>query len=509
MKKNKNLNKIWTNILAIILVSISFSCTDLDEDPGRTQLGPDALTSVPALNNLVTGTYRSMFEASKWSDYWLVSYGGDDVTTHSGLNKLGFRESDWRDQSHTSDRTLMAYEQSYKVIANTNVAINAQDAIQGDEGLKKILMGEMYFLRALNYLHLTRTFGRVPIVLDPSDTEPDTKAEFIDIYQLIESDLLKAEELLPQSYPGVAVIGARPSKGAAKAFLARLYMHWAGYPIKDNSKYAMAATKAGEVINGGFGYSLAPTLREMWTITGQFGHNEGIFTMIANLPNYGNRTVGRLGTPVEAGGWNENFGEIAFYEDMEATATAEGTLVRFNDTYVSEKITRGSRPFGSDWRDWADPHPILRKVAGSEGAIWNSNNADLNRYFLRYADVLLMYAEANGRSGGSSADAWEALNKVRRRAAGLNPNTPNASIDKTAGDLAELAYTERKWELAGEFERWHDLVRMERVAEAFANRSPDEPVDIVNAKTPSTSGKFLYFNPIPQVVIDLSPGLAD
>ena len=296
-------------------------------------------------------------------------------------------------------------------------------------------------------------------------------------------------------------------------------MHWAGYPIKDTNKYALAATKSKEVIDGGFGYQLSNSLRKMWTVADRFNHDEGVFTFVAcaAVCNVGNRTTGRLGLPSTTGGWNETFGEIAFYEDMKEAAMAEGTMVRYNDTYISELIPRGKKPYklGADWRTFADEaHPILRKVAGGdmneqEGV--NSTNTDLNRYVLRYADVLLTYAEASGRSGNSTQTAWEALNKVRRRAAGYDPNTPNATIDLNSGELAELAYTERKWELAGEYERWHDLVRMERVAEAFANRSPDELVDTANSKKPSTdtSGKYFYFNPLPQVVIDRAPQLLD
>lgn len=520
MKIHKIYKKVSSKILLVLLVCCAFSCAELDENPEEVQLSPEALSSVETLRDIVTGIYRNTFNGARWSDYYLASYGGDDVTTHSSKNKIGFRESDWRSQTISSDRTLLAYRDSYIVIAAANVAINAQDDIvNGDLDLKDIYLGECYFLRALSYLHLTRTYGRVPIVLEVNSTEAPVRAEFVEIYQLIEADLQKAESLLPNNYPGIPALGARPSKGAAKAFLARLYMHWAGYPVKDNGKYALAATKAKEVIDGGFGYELSDSLRKMWTVADRFNHNEGVFTLVAcaAVCNVGNRTTGRLGLPSTTGGWNETFGEIAFYEDMEAAAMAEGTMVRYNDTYISELIPRGKKPhkLGADWRTFSDEaHPILRKVAGgdmSESVVVNSTNTDLNRYVLRYADVLLTYAEASGRSGNVTADAWEALNKVRRRAAGLDSNTPDAGIDLIAGDLAELAYTERKWELAGEFERWHDLVRMERVADALANRSSEELVDIANSKTPSldTSGKYFYFNPLPQVVIDRAPQLAD
>ena len=89
------------------------------------------------------------------------------------------------------------------------------------------------------------------------------------------------------------------------------------------------------------------------------------------------------------------------------------------------------------------------------------------------------------------------LNKVRRRAYGP------VKIDLTTGNLAELAYTERKWELAGEYIRWGDLVRMERVTAALANRSTAELVGPVTGDTSSAN----YFSPIPQSEIDKAPQL--
>ena len=127
----------------------------------------------------------------------------------------------------------------------------------------------------------------------------------------------------------------------------------------------------------------------------------------------------------------------------------------------------------------------------------------MTTYHMRYADLLLYYAEAVGRSGNDAPDAWEALNQVRRRANGLPVNTPDASVDLTSGDLAELAYTERKWELAGEFKRFDDLTRMERVAQALAKRSPEELVGPVTGDTSPAN----YFAEIPEGELVTSPQL--
>lgn len=509
----------WGSLLCAFLMIFSFSCADLEEDPGKTLISPTTLTSVETLDVLVTGMYRTVQNDARWTDFYIAGFGGDDITTFSAGNKIGFREADWRSQTSLSERTGRAWNAPYSMIAIANSAINAiPDITVSEDDQEKFdrIIGEAYFMRAFAYLHLTRTFGKVVINLEVNDLEQKELSSVEDVYQQIESDLQQAESLLPDTYPGVVAVGARPSKGAAKGFLARLYMHWAGFPVNDTSKYALAATKAKEVIDGPYGYALAPSMREMWTVANRFNHDEGVFTLVFcdELCDIGNRTTGRLGFPADAGGWSETFGEIAFFEDMEEAAMAEGTMARFEDTYILEVIPRRDRPNGADWRNFKnEPHPILRKVGGGDmtetSLVVNSTNTPLNRYFMRYADVLLTYAEAAGRSGNVTADAWEALNMVRRRAAGLDPNSPDASIDLTSGDLAELAFTERKWELAGEYERWHDLVRMDRIAEAFANRSPEERADVVNSKTPSATGPSAYFTPIPQSELNLSPQLGN
>ncbi|KAA1246617.1 RagB/SusD family nutrient uptake outer membrane protein [Aquimarina sp. RZ0] len=506
-----------TCIYIALLIIFPGACADLDEDPGAVQISPETLTTVGTLRAIVTGMYQQLANEAQWSDFFLASYGGDDVTTFSGGNKQGYRDADWRSQTSFSDRIERTYLGCYRVITSANTAINARENITVNETNKdefERLIGESHFMRAFCYLKLTRTYGEIPIQLKTNNLEPLTRASFEQIYMQIEADLREAERLLPDEYPGIETVGIRPSKGAAKALLARLYMHWAGFPLNDPSRYTMAATEAKEIIDGNFGYELNPSLRELWTISKRFEQKESIFMLVfcndGCAPN--NRTTGRLGLPGDASGWSETFGEITFFEDMEEAANNEGTSTRFEDTYVLEVIPRGMEPDGADWRNFQnEPHPLLRKVISGDLTedIFGSTRNGINRYFMRYADLLLIYAEASGRSGNITPEAWEALNQVRRRAAGKDPNTPDPSIDIVTGDLGELAFTERKWELAGEYERWHDIVRMDRIAEVFAQRSPDEVSDIINNKTPSADGKYAYFTPIPQREIDNSPQLAD
>ena len=511
MMKRYNIN-FWTRISTMVLAGLMIaSCSNLDESPDEVQVNPATLNSADALEAVLTGMYNKLMDGAKDTQFQISAFGGDDITTHSASNKIAFREADWRRLTHSSARIETAYNTSYNVITLANIVIDAKtNIVSKDQAKVDRLIGEAYFLRAFSYMHLTKTYGRVPLQLVPNSNDELPRASFLEVYTQIESDLQNAELLLPNKFPGIPVVGARPNKGTSTAFLSRLYLMWGGYPIKDASKYALAASKAKEVIDNEatYGFGLASNFRSLFTEANRFNQNESVFTLVSCVPcGIHNRTMGRLGMPAEAGGWTETFSEISFFEDMKADATANGTEQRFNDTYVLEKIPRGpSFPIGAEWRTWLDPHPLFRKIIGGDLTESGTNNtlADFNIYFMRYAEVLLNYAEATGRAGGNDAAAWDALNRVRNRAGATT------MLTDADGSLTDLAFAERKWEFAGEFLRMHDLVRAEKLTEALANRSPIETVDIKNNVVPITSGgEEFYFTPIPQAELDINPGLGN
>lgn len=490
--------------LALLTAIIILGCT-LEEDLSDAKLDPSALNSPEALEAAVAGMYRQFEEVNKNSQSWIRSFGGDDVTTHSGLNKQGFRDADKMQMSSLTPGIEIAYEPPYTVIKEANnIIANEDNFASGSREVVNPLLGEAYFLRAYNYFRLTRIFGKVPMILstDILASVDLKRAELIDIYNQIESDLLKAESLLPDQYPGVPA-AIRPNNGSARAYLAKLYMHWAGWPLKDASKYEMAASSAKTVIDNAAAhkFALVPDMGTLWSIANENRFNSEIVFGLGHAQDLGNefsnRHAGRVGYPGDVQGWSENFAEIAFFNDF-----PEGK--RKEDTYRTDVEFKGDT---INWKDFENErHPMFLKVTGYQDEIKTTNSVtSMTTYNMRYADLLLYYAEAVGRSGGNSADAWEALNKVRRRANGLPVDTPDASVDLTSGDLAELAYTERKWELAGEFKRWDDLTRMERVAEALANRSSEELVGPIDGDTSPAN----YFAEIPEEELVRSPQLRE
>ncbi|MEM9848258.1 MAG: RagB/SusD family nutrient uptake outer membrane protein [Bacteroidota bacterium] len=530
---HQNIFKLLKSKLALfVLLTMSMSfwgCQqfDLDEDPGQSQLAVLPYESLSELDLGVTGAYDRMWAGLRMTTAWASAWGGDDMTTHRASNKADFREYDQRAVTNGNARTRGTWNGVFAAIRAANtVLVNAEGIDLPERAEQDRLIGEAHFIRAYCYHHLLRVFEELPIITGVVPDFEITLSSRAEVFQQIESDYLAAESLLPTS----SNLGAtRPNSGSARAFLARLYMDWAGYPTNDNSKYAQAASSAKQVIDNAssHGFALVPDMATLYTLAGA-ANTEGVFTLSHCQPcNRGNRKTGKLGLPNDFGGWQESFAEIRFFEDMpenyrkevtyhtEVPANAGGNRAVADPSTAAQFIP---------WTEFTDQqNPIFAKITGPwQDDIFNGFQNSRADYIMRYAEVLLTYAEASGRSGSVSGDAWEALNMVRRRSEALPVDQSNADVDLTSGDIAEIAYTERKWELAGEYLRWYDLVRMERVEEALSNRNPQvsvgttydaegkgTPTPLTEASNPikGSLGTDNYFAPIPPDEILQLPGL--
>ena len=539
MKRIKSYRKASSHLLAFSLILLTFilgSCNspfDLDEDPTIASRADVPYTSRQELELGVTGVYGQFTRTAWQTTFFVNGYSGDDMTTHRASNKADFREYDQRFITGENSRTNGNWGAIYRMVrAINNVFRNSADLTLEDQDLQDRLTGEMYFLRGLLFHHLTRIHGRIPIPLSDIP-DPDIRlATQLEVYEQIESDYLMAESLLPTIYPDVPLGAPRPNSGSCRALLARLYLDWAGFPMKDNSMYAQAVASAKQVMDNSssHGFALVDDIGSLWTLENRF-NSESLFTIaMCNPCGLANRKYGKLGLPGDFGGWQETFAEIRFFEDFPEGPRKEATYHTEVPLDEDGKVTADVANASSfvPWTEFTDQqNPVFRKVVGPfEDNIFNFHLTDRNDPYMRYAELLLTYAEASGRAGSVTTEAWAALNMVRRRAAGVPISMPDPSVDLGPGDgsIEELAFMERKWELAGEYLRWNDLVRMERVEEALSNRNPrvsigtqfDEngvatPVPITQPSNPiiGSLGTDNYFAPIPAREIEQNPNLAD
>lgn len=477
--------------LAALLLLAAGCSKQLTEEPRGLVGGAAALSSQAGLEAALTGAYGSLMVP--WTSGFTsvsqiaMTMGGDDLTTHPGSNKEEFREFDRFNVSSLNSRMTPIWLGCYKTIQSaTNIINNYNQVEDGTEATIHAIVGEASFLRALCYYWLTRLWGEVPVI--PSEVySPEylhlTKSKPAEVYKLIEEDLARAEEWVPNTKrdPG------RCNKGSVKALLADVYLTEAGWPLKDQSKYALAAAKAKEVIDNKstYGFDL---YQDGFLKIFAGGTVEDVFTLFTRgqWSTY-NSFYGLSTMPENEGGWSDFFPELKFFNNFPAGPRKDAT---FSTGFV---VSGDTIP----WQQTTTKHPYYKKFTIQQPgnkAVYMSNNPVI---MIRYAHVLLIYAEAQARATGApNSDAYTAVNAVRQRA-GLAPLPAGMS----GPDFAAAVVNERAWEFAGEWNRWFDLVRLDQVAAANADK---DPADLEPATT-ITQDK--YWMPIPGVDALVNPNL--
>ena len=496
----KNLNKYLFVLFTVCAIMLSFTnCVDLEEDTSSV-LALENLRSESGITAALAPIYRSMLAAYQHPHAGGVpTYGADDRTTWWAGNKAPLRVFDRFDYGSGENSDILWLDRGWNAywatIYNANSLIEALKTSTAPAAIVKAADGEARFLRALAYFHLVRTNGNMPVILDGYvPTGQEERATVLENYVHIEQDLLVAEQNLPD--PGAVADVGRASAGAAKALLADVYLTWAGWPLKDASKLQSAASKAKEVIDMGY-YELMP-IDQLWLLSGQ-NSRESVFSIqfsqVEDLRN---------GWPAatsfhEARGWSDVYPELQFFNDF-----PEGPRKDF--TFHSEIPQRGVQqgqiftkdPPTKPWQESQRMHPMYKKFNLSENLNVGNRTAGYRAFeVIRYAEVLLIYAEAQARIG-ENANSLEALNQVKRRAMGLPYAMPDATVDVNTATINEIL-DEKGWELAGEYKRWYDLIRSETLEEIAAKRDPAENVDLVRQPT-----KDQYITPIPAQAISTS-----
>ncbi|MFZ4862981.1 RagB/SusD family nutrient uptake outer membrane protein [Sphingobacterium sp. Mn56C] len=340
---------------------------------------------------------------------------------------------------------------SYRGIGNANLAIARIPNIPMNAVRKQELLAEAHFLRAFYYYQLLRLFGDIPLIKEPIDAgsanlypQRNTVEE---VYNSIVEDLKFAESApLPfQSTSGRATVGA------AKSLLASCYLTMAGYPLNKGLPYfSLAAEKAKEVISSGK-YRLFDTYDELRDLKNK-NLGEHIFM-----------------TQYEAGIINNSIQDLFLpnNRNISTYSTESGAifaLKEFIETYAKQ-----------DRRIQEQQYYYTRYTSQEDrSVVLNLNNSYIFKYFdteahlktaisgmnwplLRYAEVLLIFAEAQNEVSGPGNDIYQALNMIRKRA-----NLPEIQTGSQA-DLRKLIWQERYHELAFENKTWFDMVRTRKV----------------------------------------------
>jgi len=340
----------------------------------------------------------------------------------------------------------------YNLIAGTNTVLakiaTADSTVVTN---KSRHIGEAKFLRALAYFDLVRIFGNVPEVTTPITIAQGYKAGRTDVdkiyNEVIIPDLLDAQNRLPKKYTGADV--GRVTQGAAKALLGKVYL--------TRKDFANAETKLQEVTT--LGYSLLPNYNDLFDYSKDEHHSEYIFD-IEYQDNLGGLGSGYTNSFLPLSAPLLTFYGIAGQGGEENNPT-QALLAAFEPNDKRKAVTvDGSGGFidgTGTFVKFLQCHTITKKYITAEAV---ANDSKVNWKVLRYADVLLMYAEALNENG-KTGDALGYLNQVRTRAglAGYSGLTQN--------DTRENIYKERRVELGMEGHRWFDLLRTGRAYDSL------------------------------------------
>lgn len=481
---------------ALFASSLSMnSCVSLDQDPQSFLSYETFPKDAASISSVVDDLYNDLWNGNYGLNCRLqrINVGADDVTYRAAKanNPLALIESLSPNitQNNADFKTLWslftkAIYDSNVIIADTPV--NAADNSKPAVALRQVV-AEAYFVRGLSYFYLVRLFGDVPLQLTPEDAKKDMpRTAVAEIYDKVIVPSLKcAVDWLPAT--SRTKNAATPSKWAAEAALGDVYMTMAGWPLKRTELYAEAEKVLGDAIQNS-GLKLATHYADLWKEANKTTEKEFLFGIMHSNANKKASNYGKSYYPSDfapKAGWSDYYASEKFYlayPNDERKAHNFMTEWNTKKGVVNYKNSADKLPAISKYYDYNDGEP--GKSAQSNGITC----------IYRYADILLMYAEASVRATNSvSAKATNALQEVQKRAQGY---ADDATVTTTTNpsEFLDAVFDENGWEFFAEMRRWFDLVRLEKLKDV-------KPTEWANSLFKANNH---YYFPVPYTQIELT-----
>lgn len=386
------------------------------------------------------------------------------------------------------------WSELYKGVNRANDLIANINVPKMEEDKRQIILGEALFLRGYYYYMLVVRFGDIPLKIEPTKNPNDIhipKTSTVKIYEQILKDMMEAEAKVNTSTS--LGYSSRISKTIVQGILARVCLQMAGYPLFKTEKYIDALYWAGKVVNSGeHGLNQSfnsNTALDVFNPTTANSSNNAYRQIFINesqdiydikecmweVDFKGNRTdeyseTGRLGNTngitmtassfESTIGYSYGFikGTARLFNKYEANDLRRDwvlTTYTFNTSTGSKVAINKNNAYGRDCGKWRREYETLMPK--------HKNHTPTNFPILRYADVLLMLAEAENKVNGPTTVAYNAINQVRRRGYGLPVNIKSVAADLPMGlssnDFQLILEDERMRELCFEGTRRSDLIR--------------------------------------------------
>jgi starch-binding outer membrane protein, SusD/RagB family len=476
---------------ALLLVAAPISaCSDVLTERPRDRISTEAFFQTAAdAKAAIAATYRPLSTGALWGTnlQWAVNAATDEARVgpeEENPNIVALTQLAWTTTNpYIAGSTASGgtWAGLYQMITRANLVLARVPAITMDETQKNQILGEAKFLRALGYFYLVRLYGDVPLVLTPEEQEAlGGRTPQAEVFAQIVKDATEAEAALPATWP--ATDKGRATKGSAQALLAEQYIWRKDWPN--------AAANAKKIIDSGV-YGLQANYINAF-LPGSQNRNEEVFAA---------QSSSATGAPaIDIAAWE-------YPRNMNPNSNGGwGTwqpLQSFINSYPAGDYRREVSFFTSGIAPNGQvvtflPHVYKYRPTQRPG------QQDVNWPIYRYADVLLMYAEALNEQG-QTATAIQYVNMVRARARnGTGAENRSSPADLSTGlsqaQARQAIFDERKWELAYEGKRWFDLVR--QGFPVFQAALMTDPT-VIPANVQPT--RMVW--PIPQAQIDLNPAL--
>lgn len=418
----------------------------------------------------INGAYSLLADGDAYGRNYTMFYEMRSDNTSNGGGSTGLAETLFRIETFTELETATELETTwsgaYAGIASTNTILERLEGTTlNNTALAQRIKGEALFIRSLFYYNLAVIYGNIPLQLEEV-TSPSVEINQVSadvVYAQIAEDLAEAEQLLPASY-GASDLG-RATSGAAATLLGLVEL------TAGNNQAAETALR--KVVDSNQ-YQLLPNYADIFSISNK-NNAESIFEI-----------------QYKSGGTNTGSSYTDFYTPFgNSGGVGGGNAPQIITDDVLSIYDEGDARFWGGTFDSTetDTGIYTNYVKKFESVPFDVFDADNNFIVFRYADVLLMLAEAIGES----PEAYELINTVRERAGIMTP------VENEPGSFEDKLLLERRKELAIESKRWQDLLRFGKAVEVMGNHMQDLGNNV-------TESDIRLVFPIPQRELDAAPG---
>lgn len=502
---------------ALLITMLSSGCSDYLDRAPENEIPTESVDFTNTANSYqpVSGIYsKAAWKLNSWAQLGLKSVRGDD-TYKGGSDGDQQIFADIHDFNYSGVPGFWASGNAWKgdfdIVMSSNLALVSLDnyqkyaVVEADKAMIQSYKGEVMFLRGYAYFVLARLYGGVPVFTDNNSPEAYVKKPHADVMRFVINDMQNAANILPAVHPR-----NMKHKGAVSKYSALALQAKAAAEIAD---YTTVFNATEEIINSGL-FELYPNFYELFNMSGElcsenlfelqysfFGEAAGEAKVSDNYfafqgPSVGSRFVSanKFGSNNDqnmGGGWGflpASDKYVKFMEGRGETIRLEGTVIRTTGKTDKNGNQYNVTLSGDTLYAGLPGSPVYysgKAYTPSKELIRNEYGGDKNAIMIRYADILLLNAEArlNLGKGGETTP----FNMVRRRA-----NMPEVT-SLTMDDIVNERFAEFALENG---ERYYDLVRTGYAAKELGSQGKGY-------------NESLRFYPIPQEQVDLNPNLKD